>query len=218
LIGFARIYVNYVFSRLPSFGLLGRLHRQSARRVRSIVWMRQDRKFCEVLLTNRNGHSRISLAFCDQHYLQINDRNRGGNVNGSFGFDGSETGSDFADFLVGAPARYVQSSIQFLDSRTRYGAVYEQDSFRLRPNLTLNYGLRWEASMPWYDTQDKIETLIPGVAGSTKLADRRCYRKCRRGVRHLLVPAARQNMIGARPAVPAYHVYVSATSRQDVNV
>jgi hypothetical protein len=99
----------------------------------------------------------------DFRYLQINDRNRGGNVNGSYTFDGSETGSDFADFLLGAPSRYVQSSIQFLDSRTRYGAVYAQDSFRVRPNLTLNYGLRWEASMPWYDTQDKIETLIPGV-------------------------------------------------------
>jgi hypothetical protein len=41
--------------------------------------------------------------------------------------------------------------------------VYAQDSFRVKPNLTFNYGLRWEASMPWYDTEDKIETLVPGV-------------------------------------------------------
>jgi len=41
--------------------------------------------------------------------------------------------------------------------------VYGQDSFRIKPNLTLNYGLRWEASMPWYDTQDRIETIVPGV-------------------------------------------------------
>jgi hypothetical protein len=109
-------------------------------------------------------HGRHTMKFGgDFRYLQINDRNRGANVNGSFGFDGSETGSDFADFLLGAPSRYVQSSIQFLDSRTRYGAVYAQDSFRVKPNLTVNFGLRWEASMPWYDTQDKIETLIPGV-------------------------------------------------------
>ena len=98
----------------------------------------------------------------DFRYLQINDRNRGANVNGSYSFNGSETGSDFADFLLGAPARYVQSSIQFLDSRTRYGAAYAQDSFRVKPNLTLNFGLRWEASMPWYDTQDKIETSDSG--------------------------------------------------------
>jgi hypothetical protein len=99
----------------------------------------------------------------DFRYLQVNDRNLSSNVNGSFTFNGSETGNDFADFVLGAPSGYVQSSIQFLDSRTRYGAVYVQDQFRVKPNLTLNLGLRWEASMPWYDTEDKIETLIPGV-------------------------------------------------------
>ena len=33
----------------------------------------------------------------------------------------------------------------------------------MTPNFTLNYGLRWEVSMPWYDTQDKIQTIVPGV-------------------------------------------------------
>ena len=96
-------------------------------------------------------------------YLQVNDRNLSSAVNGVFSFNGSETGSDFGDFLLGAPSSYVQSSIQALDSRTKYGAAYAQDSFRVKPNLTLNLGFRWEASMPWYDTEDKIETLVPGV-------------------------------------------------------
>ena len=38
-----------------------------------------------------------------------------------------------------------------------------QDSFRVRPNLTLNLGLRWDVNQPWYDTQDKIETIVPGL-------------------------------------------------------
>src|SRR5262249_6633485 len=106
-------------------------------------------------------YGRHTLKFGgDYRYLQVNDRNISTNVNGAFTFNGSETGSDFADFLLGAPSGYIQSSIQFLDSRTRYGAVYGQDSLRIKPNLTLNYGLRWEASMPWYDTEDKIETLV----------------------------------------------------------
>ncbi len=95
-------------------------------------------------------------------YYQINERNVCA-PNGSFNFDGSETGSDFADYLLGAPVGYTQCSMQFLDSRTRYGGLYGQDSFRVKPNLTLNYGLRWDVNMPWYDTQGKIETIVPGL-------------------------------------------------------
>jgi Carboxypeptidase regulatory-like domain len=95
-------------------------------------------------------------------YLQINERNVC-NPNGAFTFNGTETGNDFADFLLGAPQQYIQCSYQLLDSRTRYGALYAQDSWRIKPNFTLNYGLRWEVSMPWYDTQNKIETIVPGL-------------------------------------------------------
>jgi len=97
-------------------------------------------------------------------YLQINERNVCA-PNGDFSFDGSVTGVDFADFLIGAPAYggFNQCSMQFLDSRTRYGGAYGQDSWKIKPNLTLNLGLRWEVSMPWYDTQGKIETIVPGL-------------------------------------------------------
>jgi hypothetical protein len=95
------------------------------------------------------------------HYDQINERNLFGE-NGAFTFDGIETGSDFADFLIGAPDGFIQATPQFLDSRTKYIGLYAQDSWRVTPNLTLNYGLRWEVIQPWYDTEGKIETLIPG--------------------------------------------------------
>jgi hypothetical protein len=94
-------------------------------------------------------------------YLQINERNTCA-PNGDFTFNGTETGIDFADFLIGAPTSYNQCSQQFLDSRTRYGALYFQDSYKAKPNLTFNLGMRWEVSMPWYDTQGKIETIVPG--------------------------------------------------------
>jgi hypothetical protein len=94
--------------------------------------------------------------------LQINERNTCA-PNGDFTFNGTETGSDFADFLLGAPTNYNQCSQQFLDSRTRYGGLYFQDAWKVKPNLTFNLGLRWEVSMPWYDTQGKIETIVPGL-------------------------------------------------------
>ena len=96
------------------------------------------------------------------HYDQINERNYYG-ANGQFGFNGQETGSDFADFLLGAPNYFIQASQQILDSRSHYIGAFAQDSFRVTPSLTLNLGLRYEISTPWYDTQNKLEAIIPGV-------------------------------------------------------
>ena len=105
---------------------------------------------------------RHSLKFGGQfHYDQINERNLAAE-NGQYGFSGSETGVDFADFLIGAPDSLTQASPQILDSRTKYYGLFAQDSWRVTSNLVFNYGLRWEASMPWYDTQNKTETIIPG--------------------------------------------------------
>ncbi len=98
----------------------------------------------------------------DFRYHQINERNTY-TSNGYFEFYGNETGSDFADYLIGAPDLFIQSSRQFLDSRTKYGGVFGQDTYKIKPNLTLNYGLRWEFSQPYYDTQGKIQAFVPGM-------------------------------------------------------
>jgi hypothetical protein len=97
----------------------------------------------------------------DFRYIQINERNAA-SPNGGFSFAGDETGNDFADYLLGAPTTASQLSEQFLDSRSKYFALYAQDTYKIRRNVTLNYGLRWEASEPFYDTQGKIQNFVPG--------------------------------------------------------
>ncbi len=105
-----------------------------------------------------------TLKFGGQfHYDQINERNLFGQ-DGTFTFDGSETGVDWVDFLLGAVGGggFTQASKQLLDSRSKYFGLFGQDSWRVNSGLTLNFGLRWEFSQPWYDTQNKISTVVPG--------------------------------------------------------
>lgn len=83
-------------------------------------------------------------------------------ANGQFLFNGSSTGSDFADFVLGLPALYSQQSTPQFTEKTKYAGFYGQDSWRLRSNLTLNYGLRWEYIEPWSEEHDQISTLILG--------------------------------------------------------
>src|SRR6202050_2318240 len=95
------------------------------------------------------------------HYDQVNV-NATAQFNGSFLFFGTETGLDFADFLLGVPSQYNQSQLQPFYGRNKYVGLYAQDSWRIRPNLTLNYGLRWDRIEPWYEKYNQIATFEPG--------------------------------------------------------
>ncbi len=95
------------------------------------------------------------------HYDQITQHQFGAN-DGSFGYSGSETGLDFADFLIGAPDYYQQGQQAPLHSRSRYFGLYAQDSWRVTPSLTFNYGLRWDVSTSWWEARNELETIIPG--------------------------------------------------------
>jgi hypothetical protein len=82
--------------------------------------------------------------------------------NGGFTFNGSQTGSDFVDFLVGAPNLYNQADSQAFYPRHKYVGGFVQDSWQIRSNLTLNYGLRWDLMQYWSEKYNQIPTFIPG--------------------------------------------------------
>jgi hypothetical protein len=82
--------------------------------------------------------------------------------NGSFLFQGTETGSDFADFLLGIASSYAQGDSKPFYLRNRYAGLYGQDGWQLRPNLTFNYGLRWDLLPPWREKFNQLQTLVPG--------------------------------------------------------
>jgi hypothetical protein len=97
----------------------------------------------------------------EAHYDQVNV-NAIAQFNGSFLFFGTETGLDFADFLLGLPSQYNQSQLQPFYGRNKYVGLYAQDSWRINSSLTLNYGLRWDRIEPWYEKYNQIATFIPG--------------------------------------------------------
>jgi hypothetical protein len=64
---------------------------------------------------------------------------------GTFTFDGSITGSPYADFLLGLPQQdqRVNPLSNETQDLTEYG-LFAEDAFKLSRKLTVNYGLRWD--------------------------------------------------------------------------
>jgi hypothetical protein len=90
-------------------------------------------------------------------------------VNGEYTFDNSGPngiipgdGDQYAEFLLGLADGYTQGSGQREDIRSTAVYPFVQDSWKIKPNLTLNYGLRWELTPPPKDISGHVETFRPG--------------------------------------------------------
>ncbi len=106
------------------------------------------------------GNHAIKAGF--QASLEQVNVNPDATFNGSFLFSGSETGSDFADFLIGTASSYNQADSGPYYGRHKYAAAFVQDSWRVRPNLTLNFGVRWDLMQYWSEKYNQIPTFHPG--------------------------------------------------------
>jgi hypothetical protein len=95
------------------------------------------------------------------HADQVNEHPNA-TFNGTFNINGTETGSAFADFLIGTPSNFTQSSGQPFYLRNNYTGLFIQDSWRLRDDLTINAGLRWDFIAPWSEKYNQIQTVVPG--------------------------------------------------------
>jgi hypothetical protein len=77
-------------------------------------------------------------------YFQQMNYYSGVNANGTATFTGSLTGSILSDFMLGAPVTFTQGALFGFYDRQYYASLYAQDSWKITPRLTLNYGVRWE--------------------------------------------------------------------------
>jgi hypothetical protein len=111
------------------------------------------------------GHH--SLKFGGDVRRQRFDQTLYFDVNGEFFVDETSTNTTlgdtaFSDYLLGLPGSYGQGSAQVENVRSTGVYLFAQDSWKLRPNLTLNYGLRWELNTPMADISKHVQTFRPG--------------------------------------------------------
>jgi hypothetical protein len=102
-----------------------------------------------------------SIKFGTQFDYDQIDTHPFADLNGSFNFYGTETGVDFADFLLGIASQYTQNDLRAFYGRNKFIDLFVEDSWRLKSNLTLNFGLRWDRIEPWYEKYNNNITFIP---------------------------------------------------------
>jgi hypothetical protein len=96
------------------------------------------------------------------------------NAEGSFVFTGletsafapggtnpvSDTGYDFADFLIGSPQQTtLQSGTDSYDFASNSFDLFAQDDWRILPKLSLNLGFRYEYNGPYTEEHNRIANL-----------------------------------------------------------
>lgn len=107
-------------------------------------------------LTYQRGRHMMKMGFQILRYQQNRFYAGNNGLLGRFDYTGDYTGSSWADFLVNAlrdKGRGSQTGTW--GHRQSRIAAFFQDDFKLRPNLTLNLGLRWEYTQPLYEVLDR---------------------------------------------------------------
>jgi hypothetical protein len=96
------------------------------------------------------GRHQIALGF---NLIRIQNNTLSGfDENGTFTLNGSFTGSPLADFMTGQVSDFQQTNPTPDDLRQWVMSFYAQDSFKVSPRFTFNFGLRWE---PTFADPDK---------------------------------------------------------------
>src|SRR6202030_2573098 len=86
------------------------------------------------------------------------------NATGVFTFNGTVAGMGLADFMLGKAVTWAQGNVQsYLYNRQQYVGVYAQDSWKITPRLSLNYGLRWEPFYAFLNKHAYLDHFYPGL-------------------------------------------------------
>lgn len=101
------------------------------------------------------------FGFGGNAYRQQMNYWSGVNGLGTAAFDGGLTGLILGDFMLGRPVTFTQGTLYGFYERQYYLSLYLQDSWKLHPRLTINYGVRWEPYTSYYNKTGQIVHFDP---------------------------------------------------------
>jgi hypothetical protein len=83
----------------------------------------------------------------------------------AFGFAPGYSGYEVADMLLTATNFTATGIPGFVprDTISWENAVFTQDDWRIKPNLTVNYGLRWDLLTPYYEKNNQLANYDPAT-------------------------------------------------------
>jgi hypothetical protein len=160
-------------------------------------------------LTFHRGRQQFKMGGQALRYDQ--DDFYGGNngTMGFFTFTGLYTGDSFADFLLNQMQSKGRGSLEgrWGQRQWRVGLFF-QDDFKVKPNLTLNLGIRWEYDQPIYEVanrQSNIDLatgtlLIAGQNGNSRALYNPYYKQFEPRVGIAWTPAIFKNKMVVRTA------------------
>ena len=101
------------------------------------------------------GAHQLKFGFSWALYKKVQDLF--GQTQGGFTFDGTFTGNDFADYLLGDSKQYQELAVQDKGLWNNVSwAAYVQDNWRFNKRLTLNLGLRWDGVPHTYEANNRM--------------------------------------------------------------
>ncbi len=131
----------------------------------------ENYQFSDDIAWTKGNHS---MRFgVDIRRLQSNMIDLAGVNGGNYNFaatstnNGSVGGNALASMDLGLIQSYSATPVEVpAYYRWHYYAGFAQDDFKIRPNLTLNIGLRYEVETPQMEKYNKQGTFVPNISGT----------------------------------------------------